>query len=403
MSADASNAPNAPSAAGSKAADLRKPLAGRRVLDFSGVLAGPLGTMMLADLGAEVIKVEPPAGDQSRQLPLFDDEGASLYYKSVNRGKHSIGVDLKSPAERAKLAELIASADVVIENFRPSVRKSLKLEFEDLKRINPKVVMCSLTGFGDVGPYADRPAYDIIIQAMSGGMSITGHANDPRGPVRAGIPIADMSGGMTVSLLAILGLFIRETTGQPVRLDSSLLEVQLSFMTYMAAFYLNQGVVPGPQGSGHPTGPVYRAFKASDKYLVVVADHDAHWIKLCKALGREDWLKDPALQNVTGRKERKPEIVAYLEKTFAGDTVAAWCARLSEFGVPCSPINSLSDILEDPHVREALQQVIELPGPGGKPWYSMGTPFRINGERPTAMRAPPEFNRDGPAYLGKAD
>ena len=376
-----------------------RPLAGRRVLDFSGVLAGPLGTQMLADLGAEVIKVEPPAGDQSRQFPLFDDDGVSLYYKSVNRGKRSIGVDLKSPADRAELERLIATADIVIDNFRPSVRKSLALGFDDLKRINPRVIACSLTGFGDKGPYADRPAYDMIIQAMSGGMSITGHPDDPKGPVRAGIPIADMSGGLMVSLLAILGLYIRETTGEAVRLDSSLLEVQLSFLTYMAGFYLNQGVVPKPVGSGHPTGPVYRAFKARDKYMVVVADHDAHWFKLCHALGRHDWLADPGLKTVAGRKERRTEIVAALEEVFASDTVAVWCDRLTRAGVPCSPINSVADILEDPHVREALGQVIALPKANGKPWLGIGSPLRIDGERPVAMSAPPAFDADHDAYL----
>ena len=185
------------------------PLTGKRVIDFSGVLAGPLGTMMLADLGAEVIKIESTEGDQSRHFPHFDDANMSLYYKAVNRGKRSVVVNLKSEEDRAKLFKLIEGADIVIQNFRPSVCTKLKLDFEDIKKINPKIVYCSLTGFGNRGPMADRPAYDIVVQALAGGMSITGHPNDPKGPVRAGIPIVDMSGGLMVSLLAILGLLIR--------------------------------------------------------------------------------------------------------------------------------------------------------------------------------------------------
>jgi crotonobetainyl-CoA:carnitine CoA-transferase CaiB-like acyl-CoA transferase len=332
-------------------------------------------------------------------LPLFDEDGVSLYYQCVNRGKYSIRIDLKSPADRSRLDALVQTADVVIENFRPRVRRSLGLEFEDFVRLNPKVVFCSLTGFGDTGPYADRPAYDIIIQAMSGGMSITGHPEDAKGPVSAGVPIADMSGGLMVSLLAILGLYIREITGEAVRLDSSLLEVQLSFLSYMAAFYLNKGAVPSPQGSGHPTGVVYRAFKASDGYLVVVADNDAHWVKMCRALGKDEWADDPRLRTVSQRKEVKAAILSELERIFANGTVSDWCRRLMDHGVPCSPINSVADILEDEHVRNALQQVVALPN-GGKKWYSIGTPLRINGVRPTATRMPPAFDQDSARYPG---
>lgn len=377
-----------------------KPLAGRRVIDLSTVLAGPLGTMMLADLGAEVIKIEPPSGDQSRHMPFFDEDGVSLYFKSVNRGKQSISLDLKLAADRARLFELIKTADVIVNNYRPGVRKRLGLEFEDLRKINSKLVVCSFTGFGDTGPIADRPAYDIIIQAMSGGMSVTGHPNDPLGPVRAGIPIADMSGGLMVSLLAILGLYARELTGEAVRMDSSLLEVQLSFLTYMAGFYLNCGALAGPQGSGHPTGAVYGAFKASNGHFVVVANKQTHWVKLCQALGREDWLNDPGLKTVKQRKERKAEIDEVLNRTFLEDSVSAWCERLSRGGVPCSPINSIADVLQDDHVRNALRQIVALPG-AGKDWLSIGLPLRINGERPLATGLPPKLNQDSEKYGGK--
>lgn len=376
------------------------PLTGRRVVDFSGVLAGPLGTMMLADLGAEVIKIEPPEGDQSRHIPHFDEANMSLYYKAVNRGKRSIVVNLKSAEDRARLFKLIATADVVIQNFRPSVCAKLGLDFEDIRKINPKIVYCSLTAFGDRGPMADRPAYDIVVQALSGGMSITGHPDDARGPVRAGIPIVDMSGGLMVSLLAILGLLIRETTGEAVRVDSSLLETQLSFLTYLAGFYLNKGIIPEPQGSGHPTGVVYQAFKAADGYIVVVADLDAHWRKLSAALGRADWLADATLATLRQRKERKSYVVAELSKIFLTDTVAAWDKLLVSNGVPCSPINSVADILNDPHVRDGLGQVVSLPGPGGE-WMSIGCPVRINHQRPVAQRPPPAMGQDQDEYFGK--
>ena len=307
------------------------PLTGKRVIDFSGVLAGPLGTMMLADLGAEVIKIESTEGDQSRHFPHFDDANMSLYYKAVNRGKRSVVVNLKSEEDRAKLFKLIEGADIVIQNFRPSVCTKLKLDFEDIKKINPKIVYCSLTGFGNRGPMADRPAYDIVVQALAGGMSITGHPNDPKGPVRAGIPIVDMSGGLMVSLLAILGLLIRETTGEAVRVDSSLLETQLWFLSYIAGFYLNKGVTPEPQGSGHPTGVVYQAFRAQDGYIVVVADLDAHFRRLSAALERKDWLGDESLATLRQRKERKPYVVEELTKTFLTDTVAAWDKLVGSF------------------------------------------------------------------------
>ena len=374
------------------------PLTGKRVIDFSGVLAGPLGTMMLADLGAEVIKIESTEGDQSRHFPHFDDANMSLYYKAVNRGKRSVVVNLKSEEDRAKLFKLIEGADIVIQNFRPSVCTKLKLDFEDIKKINPKIVYCSLTGFGNRGPMADRPAYDIVVQALAGGMSITGHPNDPKGPVRAGIPIVDMSGGLMVSLLAILGLLIRETTGEAVRVDSSLLETQLWFLSYIAGFYLNKGVTPEPQGSGHPTGVVYQAFRAQDGYIVVVADLDAHFRRLSAALERKDWLGDDSLATLRQRKERKPYVVEELTKTFLTDTVAAWDKLLTANGVPCSPINSVASILDDPHVREGLGQVVSLPGAGGE-WLSIGCPVRINNERPMAKKSPPKMGEDQELYF----
>lgn len=377
------------------------PLSGKTIIDFSGVLAGPLGTMMLADLGAEVIKIEPPEGDQSRHFPHFDEDNMSLYYKSVNRGKRSVVLNLKSEGDRKKLFKLIKGADVVLQNFRPTVCKKLKLDFDDIKKINPKIVYCSLTGFGNKGPMADRPAYDIVVQALSGGMSITGHPNDPKGPVRAGIPIVDMSGGLMTTLLVILGLLIREQTGEAVRVDSSLLETQLWFLTYIAGFYLNKGVMPAPHGSGHPTGVVYQAFQAKDGYIVVVADLDAHFRKLCMALKLDDFLADESLATLRQRKERKPVVVERLTKIFLTDTVVAWNKLLNENGVPCSPINSVGDILDDPHVRDGLEQVISLPGAAGNEWLSIGCPVRINEVRPGAKRPPPKMGEDQAVYFNE--
>jgi len=383
-----------------EAAPATTPLAGKRVIDFTGVLAGPLGTMMLADLGAEVIKIEPPEGDQSRHFPHFDEENMSYYYKAVNRGKRSVVINLKSDEDRAKLFKLIESADVVLQNFRPSVCKKLKLDFEDVKKINPRIVYCSLTGFGNKGPMADRPAYDIVVQALSGGMSITGHPNDPKGPVRAGIPIVDMSGGLMSSLIVLLGLLIREQRGEAVRVDSSLLETQMWFLTYIAGFYLNKGIVPQPQGSGHPTGVVYQAFKTMDGFIVVVADLDAHFRKLCTALKLTDFLEDPSLATLRQRKERKPVVVERLTKIFLTDTVAAWKELLIANGVPCSPINSVGDILDDPHLREGLGQIVSQPGAAGKEFLSIGCPVRINEVRPMAKRPPPKMGEDQEYYFG---
>jgi CoA:oxalate CoA-transferase len=322
-------------------------LAGVRVLDLTRMLAGPYGSMLLADMGAEVIKVEDPAGgDPMREMGPPFVNGESAYFLAINRNKHSITLDLKRDAGRELFLDLVQRSDVVYDNFRPGVTARLGIDPERLRAVRPDIVTCSVSAFGEDGPYADLPAFDLILQAMGGGMSITG---EPGGaPVRAGVPIGDLAGGMFAAMSINAALFRRERSGQGQHIDLSLLDLQVSLLTYVAQYTLTDGRVPEPIGSAHQSVVPYQAFEASDGYLVVAVFTDRFWPPFCEALGLPE-LVDRYPRN-TDRHAARNEVVSTLQRRFAERTTQEWVDLLRAAGVPCGPVNTVDKVLSDPHV-----------------------------------------------------
>ncbi|HLE44854.1 MAG TPA: CoA transferase, partial [Methylomirabilota bacterium] len=285
---------------------------GVRVLDLSRMLAGPYGAMLLADLGAEVVKIEEPGGgDPMRAMgPPFLD-GESAYFLSINRNKKSVALDLDRPEGRAVFLDLCRVADVVWENFRPGVMARLGCDPATLRALNPRLVVCSISAFGQEGPYRDWPAFDLALQAMGGAMSITGEEGRP--PVRMGLPMGDLAGGMFGALAVAGALFRRAQTGEGTAIDLSLLDCQVSLLTYVAQYYWADGRVPGRVGSGHASVVPYQAFATRDSFLVVAVFAEKFWSGFCRALDRPDLIADPRFDSNGKRVERRRELVALLE------------------------------------------------------------------------------------------
>ncbi len=323
-------------------------LAGVRVVDLTRMLAGPYATMLLADMGAEVIKVEDPQGDPIRGMgPPFEGDGSSAYFNSVNRSKKSVVLDLRDAAERERFFDLVRSADVVVDNFRAGVMGRLGLTPRALRAVKPDLVTCSITAFGADGPYRDLPAFDLILQAMGGGMSITG---EPGGtPVRAGVPIGDLAGGVFAALAVCGALVRRARTGAGEHIDLALLDVQVSLLTYVAQYYLTDGRVPEPIGSAHQSVVPYQAFPTADGHVVVAVFVENFWQPLCGVLE----LPDVAARYPTNveRVAARDELVPLLAARFAERGTDEWVQALWAAGVPSGPVNTVDRVLADPQVR----------------------------------------------------
>jgi len=323
-------------------------LKGVRIVDLTHYVAGPYMTMLMADLGAEVIKVESPEGDVVRRLgPPFEPDGFSPYFRSVNRNKKSVILDLKQEAERELLFDLVASADAVVDNFRYGVMQKLGLTHHDLKRVKPDIITCSITAFGEDGPYRDRPAFDLILQAMSGGMSITGEPG--RRPVRAGVPIGDLAGGIFGAFAVCAAMLNRYRTGDGQHIDIALLDVQVSMLTYQAQYHLTDGQVPGPSGSAHTSTVPYQLFQTSDGYIVsgLLAEH--FWPKFCTALGMPELINRYPTNG--DRIAARSELVPILEDRLRKRSTSEWVDTLIAAGVPVGPFNTIDQVLADPQVR----------------------------------------------------
>jgi CoA:oxalate CoA-transferase len=328
---------------------MTKPLDGIKVLDLTRVLAGPFCTMMLLDLGAEVIKVEVPgSGDDSRAFGPFKN-GQSLYFLNVNRGKESIALNLKTAEGKRLLEEMAARCDVLVENFRPGTMEKLGLGWETLKKANPRLVYAAISGFGHSGPYSQKPAYDILVQAASGVMSITGWPGQP--PVRVGLSMGDITAAIFGSSGILAALYQREKTGFGQKVDVAMLDCQLAILENALVRYQVDGKSPGPIGNRHPTIAPFQAFSGSDgKWFVVAAGNDALWKSLCSALERADLLADPRYATNGDRTKHVNELAASLEETFARDTSSSWLAKIEAAGVPCAPVNSIEAVMEDPQL-----------------------------------------------------
>ncbi|MBW2667035.1 MAG: CoA transferase [Deltaproteobacteria bacterium] len=362
------------------------PLAGLLVVDLTRVLAGPFCTMVLADLGARVIKVEAPGGDDARRIGPFVD-GESAYFTSLNRGKQSIALDLKDGADRSVFEKLLARADVLCENFRPGVMERLGYGWEALAQRHPRLVLASTSGFGQTGPYAGRPAYDIVVQAMGGVMSLTGHPGGP--PTRVGSSLGDITAGLFTAVGIQAALLERERSGKGRRVDVSMLDAQVATLENAIARYAATGEVPGPMGSRHPSIAPFEALATAHGHIVIAAGNDALFAVLCETLERAELARDPRFASNELRRSNAAELSDLLEEALAVRPADAWIERLLEAGVPCGPLNDVAAVVADPQVA-ARNMVVTAPLAGGGRLEMAGNPVKISGfvDPPTRDAAP---------------
>ena len=361
-------------------------LEGIRVLDVSRVLTGPYCSLMLADQGADVVKIEMPGkGDDTRAWGPPFQGGESAYFLSINRNKRSVTVNLKAPQGRQIVLDLAARSDVFLENFAPGVADRLGLGYEAVRAVNPHIVYCSISGFGQAGPYRDHPAYDIILQGMGGLQGITGEPDRP--PVRIGVAVADIAGGMFAAFAIAAALVRRARTGEGERLDLSLLDSQLAWLTYMAANYFATGQDPVRAGSRHPTIVPYQAFATADGYLNVAVGNDDIFRRFCEAIGRPELARDPRFETNPKRVENRGVLEPLLDTVFAGKSYTEWMRLMSEHGVPSGPIYRISEIGRDPQVA-ARGMLLRLDHPKAGAIRAFGPPFKSLHDR-ASHSAPP--------------
>ena len=369
----------------SSAADL--PLTGIRVIDLTRVLAGPYCTMILADLGAEVVKIERPGvGDDARHFGPFLPTGLSAYFASINRGKKSIVLDLKTPADRDTFLELVAKSDVLVENFRPGTMEAFGLGMDRLREVRPDLIYAAATGFGQRGRYGQRPAYDVIVQAMSGLMSITGHS--PEEPARVGTSISDILPGIFTALGILAALRTRDRSGRGSSLDLAMLDCTVATLENALSRYEVAGQVPGPLGTRHPSITPFQAFHARDRAIVIAAGNDVLWKRLCEVLGTSELIEDPRFLTNGLRTENHEALEPLLEARFALRSADEWLAELSAAGVPCAPIRDMADVAGDEHLAER-GMLHTMEDAGGGTFLTAGSPLNFDGTPvPLSSHAP---------------
>jgi formyl-CoA transferase len=366
---------------------MKLPLRHIRVLDLSRVLAGPHCTMLLGDLGAEVIKVERPrTGDDTRQWGPPFTGGESTYYLACNRNKKSITLNLKSPRGQEIAAALAASSDVLVENLLPGTLDDLGLGYEALKKINPRLVYCSISGFGQDGPYRDRPGYDLLVQAMGGVMSITG---EPDGePMKVGVAISDITSGLYAATAILAALAARERTGVGDRIDIALLDSTVSWLANVASAYLATGNNPKRYGNAHASIVPYQAFHASDGYFVVAVGNDDQWRRFCRAVERADLAGDERFKTNPLRVKHRDVLIPILAEYFVTKSMAHWLDRLEKGEVPAAPVNTFEHVFTDPQVL-ARQMAIDVPHPTIGRLRMVGSPLKMASLKERPFSAPP--------------
>jgi len=370
-------------------------LDGIRVVDLSRVLAGPLCTQMLADHGADVLKVEPPAGDETRQLgPPFDAAGDAAYYAALNRGKRALGLDLARPEGREVLLRLLAGADILVENFLPGTMERWGIGYETLAARFPRLIYASITGFGADGPLGGLPGYDAVLQAMCGLMSVNGEPD--AGPTRVGVPIVDHLTGYVALAGILMALHARERTGKGQRVEASLFDTGLSLLVPHASNWFASGRAPALLGSGHPNIYPYDKFRARDGDLFLGVANDGQFRKLCAYLGRAELAADPRFATNASRVGHRAELGPVLASLFATRDVAPLCDDLMRAGVPAGPVHSVPQAFAHPHAAHRAMVV------GDGDYRGIGTPVKLAGTPARGARKPPRFNEHGRAILEEA-
>ena len=369
-----------------------KPLNGVKVIDLTHMLAGPYVGMVLADLGAEVVKVEPlGSGEMTRGLlkndPDYSFKNFGAYFLTLNRNKKSVSIDLKNKKGLEVFYDLVRSADIVLNNFSAGVVSKLKIDFENLSAINPKIITCSITGFGETGPHSTRPAYDQIVQAYSGGMSITG--KDAKSPTRAGIPIGDLGSGLYSVIGILSALYSREKTQKGQHIDLSLLDVQISLLTYMATMQTLSGIDPEPIGNAHFVHVPYNSFTTSDGFVVIAVITDEFW-KSLKSVVNVDSLDDPKFDSSIDRLKNQSFIENELNKALSTQTSDHWIEKLNKAKVPCGPINKFSDALNDEQVKHR-NMIVEVEHPDGGFVKMPGNPVKMSYTNEESYSSPPHL------------
>ena len=360
------------------------PLSGVRIIDLTRILSGPFCTMILADMGADVIKIEDPEdGDPIRRIGAGHDD-LSWYFASFNRNKRSMALDVKSAAGKGTLLRLLEGADVLVENYRPGVLDKMGLDQATLDAVNPRLVIASINGYGASGPYADRPAFDFVIQAMSGFMTVNGHAD--AGPVRCAPPITDLIAGLYAAFGVVSALRARDLTGEGQRVESAMMSTMISMFAFLASDYLATGQLPGKTGNDHPIASPYGLFTASDGEIAVAPSTDAILRRLLAILGIEEILELPRFRTNDQRLVNRPELNRLINQRVSTDTQANWISRLNAAGVPCGKVQDIGEALGDPQMVHQ-EMVIEVEHPGHGPVKMLGFPVKLS-KTPCAVRHP---------------
>jgi crotonobetainyl-CoA:carnitine CoA-transferase CaiB-like acyl-CoA transferase len=367
-----------------------KSLDGILMLDLTHMLSGPYGAMLLTDLGARTIKVEPPGtGEGTRSLLAgsadYSRQGMGAYFLTLNRGKESVCIDLKSDTGREIFYDLVRKADVVFDNFSVGVTKRLKIDHETLAKINPRIVTCSVSGFGETGPEPNRPAFDQVVQGMGGGMSITGFPD--QAPLRSGIPVGDLGGGVFGAIGVLAALHERASTGCGRHVDISMLDVQISLLNYMATMHLMSGHVPERIGNSHFVHVPYNAYQTQTGYIIIACIGDAFFEKFRDVLAAPE-LKEPRYLLQPGRYEDREKIDAIIQAELMGNTAEYWLARLQEARIPCAPVNNFEQALNDSQIR-ARDMVVNVRLQNGETVQMPGNPVKIGGASDVTFEPPP--------------
>jgi CoA:oxalate CoA-transferase len=373
------------------------PLSGITVVDLSRILAGPYCTLLMAELGARIIKVEPPEkGDDARHYGPFL-AGKSSYFMSVNRGKQSIALDLKDAADKRIFAKLLERADVLVENFRPGTMEKLGYGWDSLHAVYPRLIYAAASGFGHSGPNSRDPAYDMVVQGLGGIMSITGHPDSP--PTRVGTSVGDIGAGLYTAIAVNAALLHRERTGEATKIDIAMFDCQLALLENAIMRYTTTGEIPGPMGARHPSITPFEAFPTADGHIIIAAGNDGLWVKLCAALGRGDLATDARFKTNDLRNRNHGELRGALDPLLGGKPTTAWIEILGQAGIPCGPINNIAEALEHPQVP-ARNMLIEIDDPAAGRVRLAGNPMKLSAfADPTTREPAPDLDGDRAAIL----